>query len=108
VGLIAFRVKLDYAIFVLACDGDVLAYIYIYVHVSICIYLCNPAGRTLAGQWISKDRMKEQLGWSDRRIKQVEKACLREGLFKYDRYESDVILFGVVTDDRFMSELPGS
>lgn len=82
--------------------------IYKYVYVSICIYLYNPACRTLSGQWLSKDRMKEHLGWSDRRIKLVEKACLREGLFKYDMYESDVILFGVVTDDRFMSELPRS
>ena len=87
------------------CTG---LYIYKYVYVSICIYLYNPACRTLSGQWLSKDRMKEHLGWSDRRIKVVEKACLREGLFKYDMYESDVILFGVVTDDRFMSELPRS
>ena len=83
----------------MACRVDVAT--------NICTHMrmCDLACRTTCGEWLSKEQMSSKLNWSDRRIKMVEKMCLKEGLFKYDKYEHDLILFGVVTDDKFMSEL---
>ena len=70
--------------------------------------MCDLACGTMCGEWLSKEQMSSKLHWSERRIKMVEKMCLKDGLFKYDKYEHDLILFGVVTHDKLMSELSRS
>ena len=57
--------------------------------------------RNLHGEWLSEKHMQDKLGWSSARIKSVMRRCLEDGAWKYDRYEKDLLLYGVILTETF-------
>lgn len=48
--------------------------------------------RHQGGKWLSAKNMAEDLKWSPVRIRAVQKRCLQDALWKFDRYEAVLLL----------------